>query len=164
MTAIKRGPGMTASPPSPKNKTSAINNTPPIDKLLPLLDRVKQTAPDRWIACCPAHEDKSPSLSIREIDDGRILLHDFAGCDAEAILTTVGLTFSDLFPQPLGQFKPVHSRIPARDLLALLDHEALTVGMIAADMLEKKTIDQEDWDRLATAVRRIGKVRDYACS
>ena len=24
-----------------------------------------------WIACCPAHEDKRPSLAITETDDGR---------------------------------------------------------------------------------------------
>jgi hypothetical protein len=32
-----------------------------------------------WIARCPAHEDKSPSLSIRECN-GKILLHCFSGC------------------------------------------------------------------------------------
>ena len=34
-------------------------------RLLDRLTGVKQTAPGRWIAKCPAHEDRSPSLSIR---------------------------------------------------------------------------------------------------
>lgn len=35
----------------------------------------------RGSACCPAHDDHSPSLSISTGDDGRLLLHCFAGCD-----------------------------------------------------------------------------------
>src|SRR5690349_10346417 len=48
-------------------------------------DGVRERGPGRWMARCPAHDDSSPSLSIRELDDGTILLHDFAGCDALAI-------------------------------------------------------------------------------
>jgi hypothetical protein len=33
-----------------------------------------------WMARCPAHRDRTPSLSIREADDGRLLLKCFAGC------------------------------------------------------------------------------------
>ena len=36
-------------------------------------------------ACCPAHEDRSPSLSITDGRDGRLLLHCFAGCSFAAI-------------------------------------------------------------------------------
>ena len=75
-------------------------------KLLDRLSGVKQTAPGRWIARCPAHEDKSPSLSIRESDDGRVLIHDFGGCDTEDVLTAVGMQFSDLFTKPLEQHLP----------------------------------------------------------
>ena len=44
----------------------------------------------RWLgtyglARCPAHDDRSPSLSIAEGHDGRLLLYCFAGCDFEAI-------------------------------------------------------------------------------
>jgi len=49
-------------------------------KLLEHLQCVKQTASDRWLACCPSHPDRSPSLSIRKLDDGRVLVHDFGGC------------------------------------------------------------------------------------
>jgi len=44
-------------------------------RLLDRLDGVKRVADGRWMAKCPAHEDKRPSLSIRETDDGRVLLH-----------------------------------------------------------------------------------------
>ena len=42
------------------------------DVLLSILEGVKRTGPGRWMARCPAHGDKSPSLSIRELDDGRV--------------------------------------------------------------------------------------------
>jgi hypothetical protein len=50
------------------------------DALLHKLDGVRRTGTDRWIAKCPAHDDRRASLSIRELNDGRALLHDFAGC------------------------------------------------------------------------------------
>jgi hypothetical protein len=66
----------------------------------PLLDRLEgviQTKPDSWSARCPAHDDRSPSLSVREAD-GRVLFHCFAGCDPDDILRSVGLKWSDLYP------------------------------------------------------------------
>ncbi len=36
-------------------------------------------------ACCPAHEDKTPSLCIGDSDNGRLLTHCQAGCSAEAV-------------------------------------------------------------------------------
>ena len=44
------------------------------EQLVSRLDGVKQTGRDRWIARCPAHNDKSPSLAIREVDDRELLL------------------------------------------------------------------------------------------
>ena len=57
----------------------------------------------RWTARCPAHEDGSPSLSIREGRDGRVLLYCFAGCALTAILKPLSLTTHDLFAgEPLS--------------------------------------------------------------
>jgi putative DNA primase/helicase len=52
----------------------------------------------QYEAICPAHEDRKASLSITEGDDGRILLKCFAGCEAESIVTALGLSMADLFP------------------------------------------------------------------
>ena len=68
--------------------------------LLDRLSGVKQTAPGCWLARCPAHEDRSPSLSIRD-SDNRVLLHCFAGCSTDAVLASLGLTFIDLFVKPM---------------------------------------------------------------
>jgi DNA primase len=131
-------------------------------KLLERLDRVKQTAPGKWVARCPAHEDGSPSLSIRE-SDGKLLVYCFASCSVANVMQAVGLSLSDLFESPLGHyFKPSKSRIPARDLLEIMSEETSIVAIIAADLLEKRAISDADWQRLAQAAARIGRARDHA--
>lgn len=52
-----------------------------------------------WTACCPAHDDRRPSLSIREGDDGRLLLKCHSGCAFEEILRAVDLEPRDLYPE-----------------------------------------------------------------
>lgn len=136
-------------------------------KLLDRLDRVKQTSPGKWVARCPAHQDRSPSLSIRELDDGRLLLHDFGGCSADEILAAVGLEMGHLFPErlpgsgPAGGFAPSRSMIPARDLLEVISEETGVVALVASDMLEHKTISAADWERLALAASRIHGARGH---
>ena len=49
-------------------------------------------------ARCPAHIDHSPSLSVRETDDERILIHCFSGCSVESICQAIGCRVADLFP------------------------------------------------------------------
>lgn len=130
--------------------------------LLDRLDRVKSTAPGRWLARCPAHEDRSPSLSIRELSDGRVLVHDFGGCEVGDVLAAVRLTLGDLFARPLGhQIAPSHSRIPASDLLAVISGEVAVVAIIATDLLEQRTLSEADWQRLAAAANRIHRARDH---
>jgi hypothetical protein len=50
----------------------------------------------RFVACCPSHEDKSPSLS-GAIHEKKLLIHCHAGCTAEQILRAIGLDWSALF-------------------------------------------------------------------
>jgi hypothetical protein len=40
-----------------------------------------------WAACCPAHDDGNPSLSISEADDGKVLVHCHAGCRQEQVVS-----------------------------------------------------------------------------
>jgi hypothetical protein len=131
-------------------------------KLLDRLALVKQTAPCRWIARCPAHEDGSPSLSIRE-SDGKLLVYCFAGCGAIDIMEAVGLSLSDLYEAPLGHHvAPTHSRIPASDLLVILDHELTVAVLILSDITDRRKVNEGQIERLCQAARRIGSARDIA--
>jgi hypothetical protein len=71
-----------------------------LEQVLERLDHVKRNG-SGWIARCPAHEDRKPSLAIAAGDDGRVLLTCHAGCDVELILAALGLEKRDLF-QPNG--------------------------------------------------------------
>lgn len=51
-----------------------------------------------WKSLCPAHDDTRASLSIAAGDDGRVLLHCFAGCAVDAVASALGLTLADLAP------------------------------------------------------------------
>jgi putative DNA primase/helicase len=42
-----------------------------------------------WTARCPAHDDRTPSLSIRDADDGKVLVRCHAGCDQERVIATL---------------------------------------------------------------------------
>lgn len=69
----------------------------PVSKILEHLKRVTPTGTG-WTALCPAHDDHNPSLSVAEGDDGRCLLHCFAGCPVEDVVAKLGLRIEDLFP------------------------------------------------------------------
>lgn len=73
--------------------------TQAIEKLIERLSDVKPAGPGKWIARCPAHDDKTPSLSIATADDGRVLIKCHAGCEAAAVVQAVGLKLADLFPE-----------------------------------------------------------------
>lgn len=75
----------------------------PIEELLSKLKKVRKTS-DGWQACCPAHDDTNPSLSVRGVEDGKILIKCFAGCECENIVSALGLSMRDLMPE---ENKPV---------------------------------------------------------
>jgi len=50
----------------------------------------------RWSARCPAHDDRTPSLSISLTRD-RLLVHCHAKCQTEDVVSAVGLQMSDLY-------------------------------------------------------------------
>lgn len=67
-----------------------------VTRFLEGLKKVRATK-DGWIACCPAHDDSNPSLSIKEGEDGRVLLCCRAHCDHKEIAAARGWEVSDLF-------------------------------------------------------------------
>ena len=73
-----------------------------MENILKKLSKVKPNQSDTgYTACCPAHDDKNPSLSITQGTNGTILVKCHAGCSPEAICTALGIELSDLFPNKL---------------------------------------------------------------
>lgn len=167
MRALGAAPGVIGS----RVTADSIGNPARIRGAATILDRlaaVKQTGPGRWLAKCPAHDDRSPSLSIRELDDGRILLHDFGACQTADVLAALGLEMSALFPEPLPAIRggsgygPTHSRLAARDVLEVLDHEITVAVLILDDILARRNVSEDQVARLTQAASRIGAARDLA--
>jgi hypothetical protein len=133
------------------------------DELLSRLDRVRKTGSGRWVACCPAHEDRSPSVSIRELGDGRILLHCFAGCDVAAITAALGIDLADLFPPRVedDRRQPRERRpFSADDALRLIDYEVSQAAVYL--LLIAGQVDPEHRARFLNAAAGIRQARE-AC-
>jgi len=138
----------------------------PAEKFVQRLGKVKGRN-GSWTACCPAHEDKSPSLSIREGEDGRVLVHCFGGCDVQEVLGAVGMDMSDLFPEKQERYegqtsKQIKPAFYATDLLRIASFECLVVMIAAYDIRQGKKLSESDMDRLQIAQQRIEEVVQYA--
>ena len=133
-----------------------------VQNLLNGLDKVRKMGADRWLACCPSHADNSPSLAIRELQDGSVLVHCFAGCSAVEIVTSLGLDLSELFPEKLEHFTP-KQKFPfsAREALAALVPETLLVALIGKQMTSGIPNDEKTQQALITAVSRISAAHSY---
>jgi hypothetical protein len=75
-----------------------VATTSRLDTVLARLPGARTTGTG-WLARCPAHDDRRPSLSLAEGADGRILVLCRAGCSTEAVVGALGLTMADLFPE-----------------------------------------------------------------
>jgi hypothetical protein len=73
-----------------------------------------------WVACCPAHRDREPSLSIGLGDEGQVLLNCFAGCSLDSIVEAMGITVAELFPKAASESgsQPEQTQ---RNVLTLVD-------------------------------------------
>lgn len=135
------------------------------ETLLSRLDGVKRNGVGRWMAKCPAHEDRSASLSVRETEDGRVLLHDFGGCSTDAVLSSLGLEMAALFPErpefaePRTRSAP---RIPAADILRAVAHEVHVAACAASELAAGRPLSPEDLDCLSLCVRRLSAASEVA--
>ena len=68
-----------------------------------------------WTARCPGHDDRKPSLSIKEGDDGRTLLYCHYGCEPAEILKAVGLEMRDMFTDETSSRARIVAAYPYRD-------------------------------------------------
>jgi hypothetical protein len=128
--------------------------------LLSRLEKVRQIRPDYWKACCPVHGDHHPSLSIRETQDGTVLLRCFSHeCAVPDIVAAVGLTMSDLFPERLeNPANPKRSRrdyFPAVDVLRAIAFEVLVVEAAAGTIQARGYLNDREAERLIQATERL---------
>lgn len=127
-----------------------------VNNILGRLNKVRNgKLNDSWLACCPAHEDRSPSLSIRELSDGKILLHCFAGCSIGDVLGALGMTIDELFPERLTDARPMTMPFVSNDVLRALRQEIMVVALAGSELAADRSLTPEERERLFVAVGRI---------
>ena len=130
-----------------------------IEQLLPSLEKLRRTGDGKWLACCPAHNDKHPSLAIKQTDDGKILIHCFAGCDVETIVSSLDLTLADLMPDnpsyKKGSKPPKFNKYELFDRLAF---EAIILSIAIRQLINKTPLNNEDQKRVLKAEQTINDI------
>jgi len=132
------------------------------DRILPLLDKVKRKGDNSWLACCPAHDDKNPSLAVTE-KDGTVLLYCFSHhCSAADIVHAVGLEYSDLYPEQIKVegSKPIRKkRFPAEAILEALAEEFVIAEIGLAALSNGGTLNEKAQARMKEASNRFTSAR-----
>jgi putative DNA primase/helicase len=111
----------------------------PIEQIAVECGGAKKTA--RGFICrCPAHEDRMPSLSIGYGCHGNILVHCFAGCDANSVI--VALRERDLWPPQPRIDRPSHSGSTRKILKPDDDRTAFALRIWNTTQSAKKSLVQ----------------------
>lgn len=132
-------------------------------RILDKLQKVRKMGKDSWICSCPAHQDKSPSMTVRKTATGKILIHCFGGCTPQEILDAIGLKFEDLYPEPLFHYsRPESRKFHPMDVLRALSSESKLVAHYAIDLKNGKPISEYEHERLIVAIGRITEGIEYA--
>lgn len=142
--------------------TGAVSAQPLLDRL----DRVRKSGKG-WMARCPAHDDRTASLSITEAPD-KVLVRCFAQCRTDDVLGAVGLAFKDLFPPRHWPESPEERRQHRRHMrevaylaaLGVLPLEVKVVQLAARLILSGESLEWDDYARLVQASNIIDGVAD----
>lgn len=134
----------------------------PLDRVLSLLDGVIESKgrPGEYRAYSPFQEAKgSRTLALKEGDDGRALIHDLSGRDAQEIVSALGLEFWDLFPKADHRtdrkqrpWRPTISRGDAWDICGV---ERRVIHLYGSDLRAGKKPSDKDHARFLKAMKRM---------
>lgn len=122
-----------------------------------VLDRLEKVtgSKGKWMACCPAHQDKSPSLAVTETDD-RVLVHCFSGCDTQDVTAAIGLNVADLFYNKLAGAEMTERK--RQRFEEVLKSERIQVAIINAVEKVERPLTTHERDRRSLGQQRINKI------
>jgi len=122
-----------------------------------VLDRLEKVtgSKGKWMACCPAHQDKSPSLAVTETDD-RVLVHCFSGCDTQDVTAAIGLNVADLFYNKLAGAEMTERK--RQRFEEVLKSERIQVAIINAVEKVERPLTNHERDRRSLGQQRINKI------
>ena len=122
-----------------------------------VLDRLEKVtgSKGKWMACCPAHQDKSPSLAVTEADD-RVLVHCFSGCDTQDVTAAIGLNLADLFYNKLAGAEITERK--RQRFEKVLKSERIQVAIINAVEKVERPLTTHERNRRSLGQQRINKI------
>lgn len=129
-----------------------------LENFLSHLEGVKSKGNGKWIAKCPAHADKSPSFSICQGRDGKILIKCWSGCSSDEVLAAMNLKWSDLSPT---RYDPKNSDFPkfnTYEMFPLLIQEALILFLANKELNSGHSLNLVDLKRVEQAAETIQKL------
>ena len=133
-----------------------------IDDFLSRLNRVRRLSDSQYKASCPTamhtRGDRSAGLSIKAGDDGRVVVFCHAGCHAELIAQALGLTLSDLFPQPERRPGAIAKRNPrylTRDIATVLAYDAATASLALDYAAQGRELSADDLKTMGESAGRL---------
>jgi len=142
-----------------------------IDLILDRLDSVRPYG-DGYRADCPNGHRNRGSLSIKEADDGRVLLHCFSGCSALEVVHGLGLELKNLFerpitadmsPEELKRHKQTEKESHWKAALDFLPVEIFIVQITAVQIGKGKPLNVEDHLRLELVGKRLTSAKAVLC-
>lgn len=108
---------------------------------------------DHWEACCPAHEDSSPSLSVSIARNGGTVLYCHAGCRTEDVCAAAGLTLADLMPEEGRTSKRIDATYDYTDENGVLLFQV--VRYFPKEFRQRQPDGKGDWLWKMEGVRRV---------
>ena len=122
-----------------------------------VLDRLEQVTGSngKWMARCPAHQDKSPSLAVNEAED-RVLIHCFAGCETTDVTAAIGLNVADLFYKKLAGSDLTEGKRMRYE--KVLRDERFQVAVINSVERNERPLTTAERERRVLGQQRIDKI------
>ena len=131
----------------------------PIDLVLARLDNPRPSGRNRWRCVCPSCGGNKSALSVGIGDDDAVLIRCWKGCDASAVVGSLGLQLHELFPPQLSGHgsAPMRRRgmLTAGQAMEVTAFECLLVWTAASNLANGHALTADDLDRLSVAAQRI---------
>ena len=125
------------------------------------LDKCRFLGEGRWLACCPAHADRSPSLAVfYDSAKDKMLIKCFAECSVDDIVSAVGMTLADLMPERIYDGKWERPRLNKIELFDKLFHESKIMRCVVEDLLTGKPVNVDSKLRALEACKIISNISD----
>lgn len=145
--------------------TKLLHDNDNLTEIISRLSKVKRTGDGKYIACCPVHNDKSPSLGVTKKPDNVILLHCF-GCGAGGvdICNALGIDPSNLFPptdNPKYEKRKSHSGFSAWLLLNALRVDLVRLLIISGDLKKANSLPDDDRQFISEVILRLNDSLSY---